>query len=174
MEAVKTVPEIVEFEDGSTPKPTINLPATIREVEKDSFVETFTVHDHGKKYEVAANAVANRAMMQINVAKLRALCDETIKVYTEGKIAPSPKDLKAICDSVALVESMSEGAYSDKKGGGQLANSLERLAYAVTRGAIDGASAKHGQNHTPMARMNRMVRIGKKTSGEAIDIEPKK
>ncbi len=156
-------------------------PPALREVERKEFVETFTVREGNRRYEVAANQIANRAMMQVNVAKLRDLCARSIKPFEDNPdLCPSPKDLKAIVDAVAIVEEMSEGAYSDTKGGGVMANALERLAYAVTRGAVDGAAQKNGlDNHAPKARMNRLIRIGRSAKAEAekkeiIDVTPKK
>lgn len=158
--------------DDTTP-PAVQPPAVIREVNKADFVETFTVRDHGKRYEVASNAIANRAMMQVNVAKLRDLCNRALKPFEDNpELCPSPKDLKAIVDAVSIVEDMSAGAYSDSKKGGNLANSLERLAYAVTRGAVDGAAAPHGHNHSPKARLNRLIRIGRSAKTETIDVTP--
>lgn len=164
----------MEWVEPSPAKVPEAQPPALRDVKIGSIVETFRVDDHGKKYEVAATAVANRALMQINVAKLRALCESTVNAYAEAGVAPSAKDLKAIVDAVSIVENMSEMAYSDKKNGGHLANSLERLAYAVTRGVVDGQAQVTGQNHSPKARMNRLIRIGREVRGETLDIEPKK
>lgn len=164
--------------DESPPAPpetSLPPPAIICEVERKEFVETFTIREKNNRYEVAANAIANRAMMQVNVAKLRDLCARAMKPFAENPdLCPSPKDLKAIVDAVSIVEDMSAGAYSDTKKGGNLANSLERLAYAVTRGAVDGAQNPAGLNHSPKARLNRLIRIGKSAKPEAIDVTPAK
>lgn len=157
--------------------PPVAQPPAIREVEHKDFVETFTVREGGRRYEVAANAIANRAKMQVNVAKLRNLCERAIKPFEDNpELCPSAKDLKCIVDAVAIVEDMAALAYSDNKKGGQLANSLERLAYAVTRGAVEGAAQKTGDNHAPRARLNRLIRIGKSAASksEPIDVTPEK
>lgn len=57
---------------AETPAPTGAVVAA-KDLERDSFVETFHVREKGRRYEVAANAIANRALMQMNVAKLRVL-----------------------------------------------------------------------------------------------------
>lgn len=165
-----------ETVDAVQTPPDVQPPAVIREVEHRDFVETFTVREEGKRYEVAANAIANRAKMQVTVAKMRDLCARAIKPFFDNpELAPSPKDLKAIVDAVAIVEDMAIMSYSDSKKGGNLANSLERLAYAVTRGAVEGAAQKTGDNHAPRARLNRLIRIGKSAKEkkeEPIDVTP--
>jgi hypothetical protein len=134
-------------------------PATLtvaKDVERDSFVETFHVREKGRRYEVAANAVANRAMMQVNVAKLRTLAERVIQPYLDNPAMPiGPKEFKLIADGFDLIENMSAAAYSDSKKGGTLANSLEKLVYAATRGAASGAMEK-ANSHSPEARMKRM------------------
>lgn len=169
---------MAEADQLATTAPAVSLttspaePPAIREVEKGAFVETFTVKDHGKKYEVAANALSNRAMMQINVAKLRSLCEKTVKLYDDAGIAPSPKELKAIVDAVSMVEDMSIVAYGDPKKGERMGNALERLAYGLVRGAVDGAKAPG--SHSPEARLNRLKQIGKRHETQVIDIPESK
>lgn len=159
-----------------TPAPETPTPGTVvaaKDLERDSFVETFHVREKGRRYEVAANAIANRALMQMNVAKLRVLTERAMKPYLEDeKLVPSPKDLKTLVEAVQTVDAMSNDAYSDAKKGGALANSLERLVYAATRGAAAGAgdSAKPGSN-SPEARMKRLNSIGKKKAPEETVVE---
>lgn len=160
---------------GDTPEtPATGTVVAAKDLERDSFVETFHVREKGRRYEVAANAIANRALMQMNVAKLRVLIERTMKPYLESDLAPDPKSLKIIVEAVQVVDSMANDAYSDAKKGGALANSLERLVYAATRGAAAGAgdSAKPGSN-SPEARMKRLNSIGKKKAPEQepIDID---
>lgn len=150
-------------DDGQKP-PSTALSVPAKEVERDTFVDTFIVREKGRRYEVAANAVANRALMQINVSKLRALFERAMKPYEEDeKMCPTPKDLKMLADAAALIEGMSNDAYSDKAKTGGLANSLERLVHAATRGAVEGAM-KPGMNHSPEARLRRLNSIGKKVT----------
>lgn len=157
---------------GETVQPPAVIPATDApaqvtgaSLERDQFVETFTVREKGRKYEVATNAVANRALMQMNVAKLRSLIERAIKPYEDHpELVPSPKDLKTLVEAVQTVDSMSDIAYSDKKAGG-LANSLERLVYAATRGAAAGSSDSKStpSGNSPGERLKRLNNIGKRT-----------
>lgn len=151
--------------------PAVAAPAI---VERETFVETFTVREKGRRYEVAANAIANRALAQMNVAKLRVLLDRVMKQYEDNeKLVPGPKELKIIIEAHQVVDSMAEAAYSDKKAGG-LANSLERLVYAATRGAAAGSGDARkyppGSN-SPEARMKRLTSIGKKSPPEQPALE---
>ncbi len=153
--------------DNTPPSPPTDI-VPAKEIERDSFVETFHVREKGRRYEVAANAIANRALMQMNVAKLRGLCDRVIKVYDDHpEQVPEPKELKILVEAFQTVDSMSDVAYSDKKTGG-LANSLERLVYAATRGAAAGANDKKLPSHSPEARLKRLNSIGKKKEPEAV------
>lgn len=151
---------------NSTPPP--DAPATGAIIERDTFIETFTVREKGRRYEVAANAIANRAYAQVNVAKLRSLIERVMKPYEDDpKLIPGPKELKVIVEAVQAVDAMANDAYSDKKAGG-LANSLERLVYAATRGAAAGAGdAKKMDTHGPEARLRRLNDIGKKQAPKA-------
>lgn len=134
-------------------------PAVIREVEHRDFVETFTVREGGKKYEVAANALANKARSQVNVSKIWLLCERAIKPYMDDpNLIPTPKDLKVLTDAFALATDMSNAAYGDNKKGGQMANALERLAYGMTRAAVEAGIQK---SHSPEARLNRLKKVGK-------------
>lgn len=159
------------------PSPAANpeaQPPAVRDVKIGSIVETFRVDDHGKKYEVAATAVANRALMQINVGKLRALWTKTADSL-DGITLP-PKELKLLVDAAVMIENMSSIAYGDSKAHGKLGNSLERLAYAFASGAVE-AGAKLNGSHSPEARLNRLKKLGKRDrpkEAEPIDIEPKK
>jgi hypothetical protein len=150
-----------------TPPPVVEGGAALavpKEIERESFVETFHVREKGRRYEVAANAIANRALAQMNVAKLRGLCDRVMKSYDDNPEAvPEPKELKIIVEAFSTVDAMAEAAYSDKKAGG-LANSLERLVYAATRGAAAGANDKKLPSHSPEARLKRLNSIGKKSA----------
>ena len=58
------------------PTPTSAGTVAVRsEVQRDEFVETFTMREGDTRTQVAVNAVANKALMQLNVAKLRALVE---------------------------------------------------------------------------------------------------
>lgn len=128
------------------------------EVDRESFVETFNVREKGRRYEVAANAIANRAWCQINVAKLRTLGERAIKPYLDNPEMPiSPKDFKTLVEGIQVVEDMAAQAYSDSKNTGNLANSLERLVYAAAKGAASGAQTPG--SHSPEARLNRMKNL---------------
>lgn len=160
-------------DDGQQPDGAL---VVAKEVDRSEFVETFTVREKGRRYEVAANAIANRAMMQVNVAKLRNLFERALKPFEDNPdMIPSPSDLKRLADAAELIESMSSQAYSDAKGG-TLANSLERLVYAAAKGGAQGA--KPGDNKSPEARLRRMTSlIGKAkpvtpAGPEIIDVEP--
>jgi hypothetical protein len=158
-------------ESPANPDTTLALPA--KEVNRGAYVDTFTVNDHGKKYEVAANAIANRALMQINVAKLRTLCERAMKVYEDHPDAPVfSKDLKIIADAVEVVENLSERAYSDGKNGGPMGSAIERLVYAATKGAAAGAAKPVGSN-SPEARLKRLKQIGRAKSVQQIEPAPK-
>lgn len=132
------------------------LPAVAKDVERESFVETFHVREKGRRYEVAANAIANRAMMQVNVAKLRSIGERALQPYLENPNLPiSPKEFKILAEGVELVENLSAQAYSDSKTGGNLANALERLVYAAAKGAAQGVTTGTSGD-TPDNRMRRM------------------
>lgn len=166
--------DLDEDKPAAAPAPAPTTLTVAKDIERDSFVETFNVRERGRRYEVAANAIANRALMQMNVAKLRVLCERAIKPYIDTPdLIPSAKDLKVLTDAFQTVDSMSDMAYSDRKGGGgSLANSLERLVYAATKGAAAGAAAPG--SHSPEARMKRLNAIGKKAPAqqEPIDVTP--
>lgn len=161
------------FELDENPAP-VNPPAAIREVEQKDFVETFTVNAHGKKYEVAANALANRAMMQVTVAKLRSLCERALKPFDDEEIIPTPKELKVLTEAVSLVNDMSEAAYGDTKKGGNLANALERMAYGMTRGAVEAGKAHSQSPEAKLNRLENMKRVGsaRRKESAAIDVTP--
>lgn len=155
--------------------PDAQPPAVIREVEHRDFVETFTIRENGKKYEAAANALANKAKMQVNVAKLRALGEKVIAPFMEeGATPPTPKEFKIIAESFAVIDGMAESAYGDSKGGNKLANALERLAYGMTRGAMDGARIRYDNNAAKVKRLENMRRVGSspKKKDETIEIAP--
>jgi hypothetical protein len=127
------------------------------DVERESFVETFHVREKGRRYEVAANAIANRAMMQVNVAKLRSIGERALKPYLDDPTKEiSPKEFKILAEGVELVENLSAQAYSDSKTGGNLANALERLVFSAAKGAAQGASTAGTSGNTPDNRMRRM------------------
>lgn len=164
---------------GDAPSLTVpEAPATtgeivaVKDIERDSFVETFHIREKGRRYEVAANAIANRALMQMNVAKLRVLIERAIKPYEDNpNLIPSPKDLKTLVEAVQTVDAMSSDAYSDAKKGGALANSLERIVYAATRGAAAGVGDGKIDNRSPEARLKRLNSIGKKKAPEDTVVE---
>lgn len=142
------------------------LPAVAKDVDRESFVETFHVREKGRRYEVAANAIANRAMMQVNVAKLRSIGERALKPYLDDPTKEiSPKEFKILAEGVELVESLSARAYSDAKGEGNLANALERLVHAAAKGAAQGAVQG---GHSPDARMRRL----KDLVGKAKTVSP--
>lgn len=137
------------------------------EVKRSDFVDTFIVRDGELKYEVAANAVANRALMQMNVAKLRALCARTLKVYYEDEnLTPSARELKTLVDAVSMVEEMSATAYSDTKHTDGLGNAIERIVHAATRGAVSGVTNPASQSREN--RLMRMLGIAKKHEKQVI------
>lgn len=140
--------------------------AVAKDVDRESFVETFHVREKGRRYEVAANAIANRAMMQVNVAKLRSLGERVLKPYFDDPSLPiSPKEFKIIVEGFDVAESMAERAYSDSKNTGNLANALERLVHAAAKGAAQGAVQG---GHSPDARMRRL----KDLVGKAKTVSP--
>lgn len=145
-------------EEGQQPAPNGTL-AVRSEVAHESFVETFTVREKGRRYEVAANAIANRAMMQVNVAKLRVICERALKPYLDNPEMPiGLKDFKVLAEGVQLVEDLSTQAYSDAKSGGNLANALERLVFAAAKGGAQGA--KPGTSgDMPENRMRRLAKL---------------
>lgn len=157
-------------ETGATPEAAPGSQLAVKnEVEHDSFVETFTVREKGRRYEVAANAIANRAMMQVNVAKLRSIGERAIKPYLDDPTLPiSPKEFKILAEGIELVEGLSSQAYSDAKGG-NLANALEKLVFAAARGGAQGAAngAALGSN-SPETRLKRM----KSLIGKAKTVTP--
>ena len=154
------------------PTPTSAGTVAVRsEVQRDEFVETFTMREGDTRTQVAVNAVANKALMQLNVAKLRALIDRTMNFYEKNPAAvPSPKELKILADAVDTVEDLGARAYSDAKAGKGGVSALERLVYAATAGASAGATAGATVNNKgPEARLRRLNSIGK-----AKHEEPKK
>lgn len=144
-----------------------------REVDREQFIDTFTVREKGRRYEVAANAIANKAMMQVNVAKLRVLAERAMEPYLANPDMPvTPKELKIMTEAIDLIDNMGANAYSDSKGGGMLANSLERLVHAAARGAASGASGMPSpEAHSPEARMKRLNSIGRKKAEKEIITE---
>jgi hypothetical protein len=85
----------------------------------------------------------------------------------------SPKELKIMTEAIDLIDNLGASAYSDSKGGGMLANSLERLVHAAARGAASGAAGGAVSSHSPEARMKRLNSIGKKkpASEQVIEME---
>ncbi len=137
------------------------------DVDRDTFVETFNVREKGRRYEVAANAIANRAMMQVNVAKLRVLAERAMKPFFDNPEAPiDAKELKTLIEGIQMIDDMSTRAYSASKNDGNLANALERLVFAAAKGGAQGA--KPGDNHSPEARLRRL----KGLVGKAKPVEP--
>lgn len=143
-----------------------NLPAVpAREVDRKRLVETFVVRDHGKRYEVAANALALKAQQQLTVGRLYALCERTIKHYEKDpELIPSPKDLKVMADACAIVAQMGDTAYGDSKKGGQYGDALERLATGLMKGAIEAKSS-----HSPETRFARLSSVGKAKKVDPIE-----
>lgn len=160
------------LDDDAPEVPPPAVPAVqAKEVQRSDFIETFNVREGANRFEVAANAVANRAMMQVNVAKLRKLCEQAMDVYLRDGLAPDSKTLKTLVDAVATVDGMSDIAYGDGKAG-KLGNSLERLVYATTRAAIDGGAKLAGHSDSVQNRLQRLRRIGKAgKKSEIIDIK---
>lgn len=138
------------------------------EVQRDEFVETFTMREGDFRTQVAVNAIANKALMQLNVAKLRSLIDRTLSFYDKNPAAiPSPKELKILSEAVDTVEDLGARAYSDSKAAKGLGNSLERLVYAATAGAASGAAvADNIRSNSPTARLKRLNSIGKPKAEE--------
>lgn len=145
------------MEDGQ------QLPAVQTEVKRSQFVETFTVRDGKIKHEVAANALASRALMQVNVGRLRAILDRTLKHYEDRpELIPSPKEIKILADGANVIEGLAEDAYSERSGNGRRGNSLERLVFAATAGAAAGSAQKPGESaNSPALRLRRLANIGK-------------
>lgn len=166
--AKKGAPELEE-EEG--PASSAAVAVQSKEIERKDFISAFTVHDGKAKYLVVSNAVANRATMQINVARLRAICDRTLKTYEDNEtLIPGVKELKTLTDTIARVEEMSDAAYADSKTA-RLGDSIERLIFAATRGAAAGASPLAG--NAPDARLRRLTGIGLgKDKSKVIDIAP--
>lgn len=149
-----------------------NLPAVVREVDRKDLVETFVVHDHGKRYEVAANALALKAQQQMTVGRLHALCERTIKVYEDNpELVPSPKELKIIAEACSTVAEMGNTAYGDSKTGGKYGDALERLAVGLMKGAVEASGGP--RSNSPDSRMARLSSVGKAKKAEAKAIEAK-
>jgi hypothetical protein len=139
------------------------------DVDRDTFVETFNVREKGRRYEVAANAIANRAMMQVNVAKLRVLAERAMKPFFDNPNAEiDPKELKTLVEGVQMIDEMSDRAYSASKGDGNLANALERLVFAAAKGGAQGAN--HVGGNSPDARLRRLKNLVGKA--KPVEIEP--
>lgn len=145
------------------PTPTSAGTVAVRsEVQRDEFVETFTMREGDTRTQVAVNAVANKALMQLNVAKLRALVERTLHFYEENpKAVPSPKELKILSEAVDTVEDLGARAYSDSKAGKGGVSALERLVFAATAGATAGANQQPVDARGPAARLLRLNQIGK-------------
>lgn len=153
--------------------PASNAIVPAKEVERGDFIETFNVREHGRRYEVAANAVANKAMMQINVAKLRSLAERAIKPYLENPELPvGPKELKILVESAETIERMADAAYSNTKQG-NLANALEKLVFAAAKGGAQGAGAGTSGDmpQNRLARMKRLIGKAKPVIQEAEIVE---
>lgn len=149
---------------ADSPPTSAGTVAVRSEVQRDEFVETFTMREGDTRTQVAVNAVANKALMQLNVAKLRALVERTLRFYEENpKAVPSPKELKILSEAVDTVEDLGARAYSDSKAGKGGVSALERLVFAATAGATAGASSAGGgpKSHGPEARLRRLNQIGK-------------
>jgi hypothetical protein len=133
------------------------------EVERGNFVETFVVRDGNQRVLVPTNAVANKAMMQINVAKLRKIFERCLKVYEDNpEMVPGPKEMKAMVEAADVIEDLGARAYGDNKGG-KLGGLLEKLVYSATRGAAEGAGAGKGNAYEQkLARMKQVGRAAEK------------
>lgn len=170
-EATPTATEATAPPNAAAPSGSVAV-AVPTEIDRNQFVETFTVREGSKRWQVAANAVANKALMQINVSKLRNLVTRTLNFYDKNPDAiPEAKELKILADAIDTVEDLGARAYSDSKAAKGLGNSLERLVYAATAGAAAGnaiGALKVGAN-TAEARMRRLTSIGK-----AKDVTPER
>jgi hypothetical protein len=141
--------------DPTPPKEGSGAIVPAREVDREQFIDTFTVREKGRRYEVAANAIANKAMMQVNVAKLRVLHERAMKPYFDNPELPiGPKELKVLTESAEVIERMAEAAYSNSKQG-NMANALEKLVFAAAKGAAAGSIPGSSGDH-PLNRMSRM------------------
>lgn len=145
------------------------LPAVRNEVDKEAFVETFTVREKGRRYDVAVNAVAAKAQMQVDIGKLRAIAERALEPYLDGKVVASPKELKILAEAVQAINDMMNTAYS-KAEGGSMANALERLVYAAAKGGASGIQTKNTHDSADL-RLKRLSAIGKAKVVEAEVLE---
>lgn len=160
---------VVPNPDVPPTAPTSTALTTPKEVDREQFIDTFTVREKGRRYEVAANAIANKAMMQVNVAKLRVLAERTLEAYLKDSTTPvTPKELKIMTESIEVIERMAEAAYSNSKQG-NLANALEKLVFAAAKGGAQGALPGYSGDHprNRLARMQKLIGRAKPVVQEA-------
>ena len=149
-------------------------PAVVTEVKHAEFAPSLTVvTGNNRKYDVSVNAVANRADMQILVAKLKKILDKTVEEYIKTDETLSPTDLGRLMGAAKSVADMSLLAYEakdPKEGGAGMASYAEKLLEAAARGVSSGAQTSAERRRKMMADLGK-----KKDSVEIIatNVTPK-
>lgn len=113
----------------------------------------------GERFEVAVNAVANRADAQIIVSKLKRLLEKTVQAYLEPDApAPDPLTLSRLMTSAEAVVNMSISAYENKTpkdGGGGMAEYAKGLIEAAAKGLSAGVHTAADKRAEKMAALGR-------------------
>lgn len=145
-------------------------PAIVTEIKRADFAPSLTVVGEKKeRFEVAVNAVANRADAQITVSKLKRLLDKTVQVYLEeGAMAPDPLTLSRLTSAAESIVNMSMSAYESKDvkdGGHGMASYAEGLLKAAAEGLSAGAKTSYDR------RREEMANLGKKRAATEIEVK---
>jgi hypothetical protein len=157
------------MDQPATPAPADTPAAVVKEIEHSSFIETFRVREGKQKFDVAANAVANKAMAQVQVSKLRVLMERAMKPYFDNpEFCPDSKSLKALVDAADVIEDLAARAYGDSKGS-KNGNMLERLVLAATKGAVQGATTPSSNSFE--AKLAKLRQVGQQKPTKAGELE---
>lgn len=145
----------------------IELPPVVpTEAKEQDFVQTMVVTDRkGSRFDVAINAVANRAKGQILLAKVRLLYEQTLDEFVSAKITPDAKEIKMLAETGALLSGWSEEAYGEGKLGSDKVNALERIAFAAAAG---GAAGGKVTRNSYTDRLRKIQQIGKKVKEKKV------
>lgn len=160
----------------SEPAPEGTVAIHQHEIAREEFIPSLTIRDKkNHRWEIAANAVANRAHGQIIVSKLRTLYEKTLDdmlKITESGVPMDPKAMKDITGAGKTIQEMSILAYEGKGLGEKAQSDLERLAIAMVRAGTEGA-AKGGANSYERRR-ELLAALGKKKQypSKIIDVTP--
>ncbi len=147
-------------------------PATIK---REEFAPSMTViGPKNESFEVAINAVANRADAQITVSKLKRLLDKTVEKFLEpDATAPDPLTLSRLTSAAESIVNMSMSAYEakdPKDGGAGMASYAERLIKAAAEGLGNAAQTSYDRRQEEMKNLGKKKADPKIVTQEAMEV----